>query len=198
MADEMGVSILTRNAKATRGCVLLLAAMFVPGEAQPPVAAPEDEVKSALLLGFARYTEWPAGGGAGGGVAGGTPLMVGVSGHPTLTRALSRVFAGKSVGGRPLEARNVQTAEQAAPCHVLYIAGGSRKQLEELLGAVRDAPVLTIGESDALIALGGIVQLFEEDGKIRFAVSIEALNRSRLNINARLLRLGHVVRARER
>lgn len=156
-------------------------------------SAPEDEVMSALILGFVRYSEWPAANGEES-----APLVVCVAGRPPLVRALNHAVSGKVVQGHPLQAREVRTPPETGQCKVLFVSSGSKRSVEAMLTAVRGIPVLTIGDSDEILQAGGMVQFFEEDGKMRFAVNLEALNRSKVNVSARLLRLGQVVRGRER
>ncbi|MBI4902319.1 MAG: YfiR family protein [Acidobacteria bacterium] len=175
--------------------VLLLVAWIAPVVGSAYVSGPEDEVMSALILGFVRYAEWPPGASPTDPSA---SIAVCANGRPSLVRALTRTFAGKSISGRQLVAREVKTAAEAALCQVLFVSSDNQRQLTELLGAVQQIPVLTIGDSEAIFAAGGIVQFFEEDGKMRFAVHLDALARSRVSVSARLLRLGQVVKGKLR
>lgn len=181
-----------KQALAAFSCAWQLTFSAIILAAQPSSVLPEDEIKAALILGFVRYSEWPESKASAGGSQP-APTVVGVQGRPSLTRALTRALAGKSAGGRPLAARDVLVPADALQCNVLFLAGVNRSQLAEWISPLHGLPVLTVGESSLLHPLGGIVQLFEEDGKIRFAVSIDALSRSRISVSAKLLRLGEIV-----
>lgn len=54
----------------------------------------EDDLRAALVLGFARFTEWPAAQREG-------PLVIGVLGHAGIVASMEKVAAGKSVNGVP-------------------------------------------------------------------------------------------------
>jgi hypothetical protein len=157
-------------------------------------APPEDELRAALVLGFARFTEWP------------TPhegaIVVGVLGHPAIAEALERVAAGKTVNGRPVAVRALRAASQAPGCHIVYFG---RLPGSKLADAVRDAragdpksALLTIGEDDRFLTAGGAVYLFEEDGRINFEVSLSALQKANVSISSKLLRLGYTTRETRR
>jgi hypothetical protein len=180
-----------RPHQLTAALLLAFTASAQIGGGQAPQ---EDELRAALVLGFARFTEWPA--------PRDGAIVVGVLGQPAIAGALERVAAGKSVNGRPVSIRTLRLASQAAGCHIVYFGRLPGAKLAE---AVRDAraadpkaPLLTIGEDDRLLSAGGAVYLFEEDGRISFEVSLPALQSANVSISSKLLRLGYTTRENRR
>ncbi|MFN0104340.1 MAG: YfiR family protein [Bryobacteraceae bacterium] len=158
-------------------------------EAQIGVGPPqqEDDLRAALILGFARFTEWP--------VELEGPIVIGVLGRPGISTALERVSAGKIVNGRSVVIRHLRNPGQAAGCHILYFGRLPGQRVPEVMAEARGldvkTPVLAIGEEDRFLSDGGAVQLFEEDGRMSFEVNLRSLQRANLSISSKLLRLGY-------
>ena len=154
---------------------------------------PEEELKAAIVLSFARFGEWPR-----EETAAAEPVIIGVLHSPEMAAALSRLAAGKTSGGRPIAVRALDNVAEAQACHLVLIGHIRGQAVREALAALRPHPVLTIGENAETLDLGGVIHLFEQDGRPSFEVSLDALARTRLAISAKLLRLGHAVRGKGR
>jgi hypothetical protein len=63
-----------------------------------------------------------------------------------------------------------------------------------LIDTLKGAPVLAVSEFGPFTAMGGTTNLFVEDGRIKFAVNLEAANRAKLRISSRLLSLAKLVK----
>ncbi len=50
-----------------------------------------------------------------------------------------------------------------------------------------------VGEGEGFAERGGAVQFFLEDNKLRFAVNVDAVQRARLTVSAKLLALARIV-----
>jgi hypothetical protein len=75
-------------------------------------------------------------------------------------------------------------------CHVLYVSRVTAGEAAQVVARVRDAPVLTISDLDGFTELGGVVQFFFDQARLRFSVHLDAVKRARLKISSRLLILG--------
>jgi hypothetical protein len=53
--------------------------------------------------------------------------------------------------------------------------------------------VLTVGESEDFVQAGGMIGFFLEDNKVRFEINLNATERAKLKISARLLALAKTV-----
>jgi hypothetical protein len=74
-------------------------------------------------------------------------------------------------------------------CHVLYVSGVAAGHSPQIVGPLRDLPVLTISDVQGFAEVGGIAQFFFEHGQLRFSVEIESARRAHLQISSRLLAL---------
>jgi hypothetical protein len=161
----------------------LLAALSLAGAAEAQVGGQqEDGLRAALVLGFARFTEWP--------VLREGPIVIGVVGRPSMAAALEQAAAGKMVNGRAVTVKLLRQPLQLTGCHIVYFGRLPGPKLAEALAAPREA-VLTIGEEDKFLPAGGAVYLFEEDGRMSFEVSLAALQSANVVISSKLLRLGY-------
>ena len=146
----------------------------------------EDELKSATLLAFVRNAHWAE------SPAASVPLTVGVVGRPEFFRWLSASTEGKTVNGRPLRILDMNAPVDQQCCQVLYFATDKPAQIKPVLQSVISAHVLTVGETDSFLELGGAVNLFLMDGHMAFEVSLGALDRARIEISSKLLRFGQI------
>ncbi len=147
----------------------------------------EDDLRAALVLGFARFSEWP--------VSREGPIIIAVVGRPSMATALERVSVGKLINGRTIQIRQVRQPSQASGAHILYFGRSPGLRLAEAVQEARGPdnkwPLLTIGEEDRFLAAGGAVHLFEEDGRMSFEVNLAALQAANVSISSKLLRLGY-------
>ena len=165
----------------------LAAAIFLASGAEAQIGGDgpmrqEDDLRAALVLGFARFTEWPVGPEG--------PVVIGVLGRPAMAVALERMAVGKTVHGRGVVVKLLRQPAQIAGCHIVYIGRLPGPLLTEAMGEALGT-VLTIGEEDRFVAAGGAVHLFEEDGRMSFEVNLAALRSINVAISSKLLRLGY-------
>jgi hypothetical protein len=149
-------------------------------------ARPEDELKSATLLAFVQNAHWA------GELPANNPLTVGVVGRAAFTRWLETSSEGKSVNGRPLRILAINGPIDPRCCQVMYFATDKREDIKPVMQSLVSAHVLTIGETDGFLALGGAVNLFLLDGHMAFEVSLSALDRAGVEISSKLLRFGQI------
>jgi len=164
---------------------VLLAGISASGWAQT-VAAPA--LKAAFLYNFAKFTEWPA-----DALGPGSPLGMCTT-DGAVFEQLVKITAGRSIGAHQVAARLV-TVDDASlrECHVLYVSDLNATDSERVLEALKDVPVLTVGDGEAFVKLGGVAGLFVENGQMRFAIRIESAKRARLELSSKLLSLAKII-----
>jgi hypothetical protein len=150
----------------------------------------EYTVKAAFLYNFAKFVEWPADSMGGGG----SPLVLGVLGDDPFGAAIDQVVAGKTANGRQLVVRRFKWGQDLKQCHILFISSSERKRLAEILGALRGASVLTVGDMDQFGQQGGMIQFVIEQSRVRFEINIGAAQNARLKISSKLLALARNVK----
>jgi hypothetical protein len=156
------------------------------GAEAPP--ASEYEVKAAFLVNFSKFVEWPA----KLFPRPDAPVVIGVLGENPFGGSLAAMTRSRSVGKRPLVVREISDVDEAAQCHMVFIAASERR-LAGRLTALAPAGVLTVGEVDGFAERGGIIQFTLENNRVRFLINPAAAAQARLQISAKLLDVATVV-----
>ncbi len=146
-------------------------------------------MKAAFLFHFAQLVEWAPE--ALGGDE--DPVTLCTFGKDPFAGDLETTVRGKSVGTRALRIRHVRQLQEIPGCQLLFVGGHEHKELTLLLATLKDAPILTVGESDDFAKLGGMIGFCMENNKVRFDINIDAATRAKLKISSRLLLLAKSV-----
>ena len=168
-------------------CAIILGILL--GAGARAQEANEYQVKAAFLYNFAKFVEWPPQAFKNPS----DPIVIGVLGQNPFGDALARAVAGKALGGRAFQVREISNAQQAAGCQIVFISSSERKRLGALLLGIGNAAVLTVGETDNFAAAGGIINFKIDGGSVRLQINVEAARKAQLRISAKLLSLAEIV-----
>lgn len=160
------------------GALLALLAGVFPARAQVPSL--EYQVKASYVYNFLQFVTWPA------DIFGSTDRFnLCVVGAERFGGALD-AFRGERVDGREIAVRRLERPEQARAqrCHLLFIGGGVDTNAVEV-----ERGVLTVGEAAGFLERGGMINLVEAHGHIRFEINRTAAEKAGLTISSRLLSL---------
>jgi hypothetical protein len=150
-------------------------------------SAPESTLKAAFLYNFAKFAEWPA------DAAPADSLVICVLTDAATAGALDETAKGRTIDGRKVVVSRV-TPEELRTCHVLYLTGIDATRAQQIVDDLKNAPILTVGDHEQFAQGGGIAGLFVEQGRMRFAINVEAAQRCRVRISSRLLSLAKIVK----
>ncbi|GFE83923.1 hypothetical protein GCM10011487_59230 [Steroidobacter agaridevorans] len=138
----------------------------------------EDQFKAAYVFNFVKFVTWPDPEATGN-------LTICFVGGDGVYTALSAGIANKRVGARPLAALKMDERLAANACDALYIeasrVAGYRLPVEEA--------VLTISDAADFTARGGMIGLFTENHRLRFAINVQSAQQAGLRISSDLLKL---------
>jgi len=178
-----------RDVTRRHTCAIILGILLSAGFGARAQEANEYLVKAAFLYNFAKFVEWPPQ--AFKNPA--DPIVIGVLGKNPFGDALARAVAGKALGARAFQVREISDAQQAAACHIVFISSSERKRFGSLLAGIGNAAVLTVGETDNFAAAGGIINFKIDGGNVRLQINVEAARKAQLRISAKLLSLAEIV-----
>jgi hypothetical protein len=181
--------MFVRTPHLGRFLFVVLLALVVPGNRARAQDVTEVTLKGAFILNFARFTVWPA------DALQAPTISVCVVGDRDVADALSRTVKDKQLSGRAVAVTLVAADSPLPTCHVLYLSGLADDRVAEVTAKVRDLPVLTVSNAEAFVKRGGIVQIFVENGKMKFRISLASARRARLALSSRLLALAELVDA---
>jgi hypothetical protein len=144
-----------------------------------------NKIRSAFLLNFARFVDWPPASFSSGN----TPFTLCAS-EKLLPGVLETTIRGETVNGRTIELRRVSDVGEIKGCHLLYISGA---HTPVLLRSAAAANALTVGETPDFLKQGGTIRFVEVANRVRFEISLNAADRAQLRVSSRLLRLADIV-----
>jgi len=161
--------------------LILLVAWLQTGRAE---GMSEGQIKSAYVLNFTKFIEWPAG-------------VIGADGHVTLCVVGSDVLDGAllSLDGRKAGNRQLHVVQYANAdanlnaCHVVFIGESERHRFASIVKALGDSPALTISDIDNFAEKGGCIGLLYRENKIIFEVNLASAQKSRFRFPSQLLNL---------
>ena len=148
--------------------------------------AAEANLKAAFVYNFTKFVEWPS------------ESLVGVQSGVTLCVAGTRLelaaalsaLAGKPVQGQALAVKSDVRVATLKSCHALYIGEDARALADQTRG---HPGLLTVSDMPGFAESGGVIGLFSEGDRIRFAVNPQAAQRAGLKISSQLMKLAKVV-----
>jgi len=170
-----------------------VAAIFVVMLLVPRARAQEIEeyqVKAAFLYNFAKFVEWPA----QVFKTSQDPIVVCVLGQNPFGNALEEAIRGKSVEGRGFAFRQVADAEEASVCQILFVSSSEGKHFRALYPSLKQAGILTVGETQGFAANGGMINFKLDGGHVRFEINVGAAEHAQLQISSKLLSLAQIVK----
>jgi TonB family protein len=149
-------------------------------------SAPEDQVKAAYLLNFAKLGEWPR----FALPEGPSPLVIGVSGgDEDFVKVLKATVAGKMAGTHLVVVKEVSSDAEMKSCHMVFFRASERKHTQAAIAGLAQVGVLSVGEDESFLREGGMINLVREHGSVRFEVNADALDRSQIHFSAKILAL---------
>jgi hypothetical protein len=179
----------TRRVCACALGALLCGAVLSLTAAAEASSAKEYELKAAYIYNFTKFTRWPQGSFA----ADTAPLVIGIVGNDDVARVLQRLVEGRTASGREVRVL-VRTADEGAQgLHVIYIDSSQEPQLDKLAAALASPGLMTVGESERFMTLGGMVRFVVEGDRLAFEISTAATQRAGLSLSSQLLMLARIV-----
>ena len=153
-------------------------------------SAGEYELKAAMLYRLTYFVEWPA------TVVPDSegPTILCVLGQDPVGTALPSVISGKAGSGRRTEVRHPRSANEIRGCQVVYVAASEKKNIAQILAALKGSGVLTVADMAQFAAKGGMIQFSLEDNRVRFDVNLAEATQAGLKISSRLLMLARIVK----
>lgn len=166
-------------------CFLSLMSMMAICHAAPADEAEqlENRIKAAFLYKFTSYVDWPEGSFA----APDTPITIAVLGNEAVAAELRDIVADRAVQGRPIRAIRIGTEEQFDGIHILFIGSSAASRLERVAQAVRPHPTLMVTDFAGALTRGSMINFVLADRRLRFEISLPAVENSGLRLSSRLL-----------
>lgn len=141
-------------------------------------SANEATVKAAFVYNFAKFVEWQT--------DASNSVKICLAGVDNELAATMTGLEGKTVQSRAVSVRRDTRAGDLEACNILVVGPDGRSVAESARGR---AGLLTVSDVRGFAASGGIIELFVEDGRMRFEINTRAAQRAGLRISSQLLKL---------
>lgn len=164
--------------------ILLLQSASAHGE---PVS--EYQVKGAYLYNFTKFVTWPPTAFARQQ----DPFRLCVLGQNPFGQLLE-ILTKKSVNNKRISVDYLGDIQQVAGCHLLFVARSEQEKLPEILAAIQEQPILTVGDMPDFVQQGGMIHFILVNDTLRFVINQETALEAGLKINAMLLQIGQVAK----
>ena len=123
------------------GFMVLLASFTRTAHAAPFA---DRDVKAAFMVKFTKFVEWPDSAFEGEDA----PFVIGILGEDPFGPIVDELAKDETYGARRMEVRRSKDIEELKVCQLLYMGVSKSAEEEETLKALKELPVLTVGESD--------------------------------------------------
>lgn len=154
-----------------------------------------EAVRAAFVLNFLKFAEWPT-----AAAPDSSALVIAALGDDAQAAALRAGLAGKEIQGRRIDVRVFRDADQwrreGQGCQALYFTPAAAETWQGLRSELASLPVLTISEAPGFCEQGGILNLYEEDHRIRFQANPGAADKAGLKLRSTLLTLATIVKTK--
>ncbi len=156
------------------------------------------KVKAAFLYNFTKFIQWPD----ASSEEHKSPFLIGVLGDDPFGTILDETVQGKTISGHPIRIRRFRWSRshdraELTRCHGLFIGRSEQFRLAEILATLTGQPVLTVSDIPDFAQSGGSIGFVLTEGRIRFEMNRQALERARLKASSKLLKLARIVEAQK-
>ncbi|MBA4373303.1 MAG: hypothetical protein C0402_10650 [Thermodesulfovibrio sp.] len=153
---------------------------------QPSVR--EYELKAVYLYNFLQFVQWPE---SRRTVSKDGAMVIGIVGESPFGEALADLQADVRRSGmkpvRIIQYGPYQDHMDFGECHLLFVSQTEKGNFRRIIARLKDSPVLTVADTENFISAGGMINLVQSGGKIRWTINRAASDRAGLRLSAQLL-----------
>lgn len=170
---------------------MILALSFPAGFAQTRDEFSPAERKAAVLGKLPAYVGWsrrpePSN----------TPIVIGVLGADPFGGILEKLIAESRVDGRSLQVRYFETEDKVQDCDLLFVPANQQSRWVELRKQGLAGGMLTIGDGDDFLKLGGMVRIVQSR-RYKLEIDLSKARSAGLTISSKLLEISVVIGNRD-
>ncbi|MFH1075880.1 MAG: YfiR family protein [Pseudomonadota bacterium] len=163
---------------------LLIACLVTSSPCLAGEPSREYQIKGGFLYKFIFFTEWPQ-------TLPGDTITIGILGENPFGDLFKSV-EDKPVQGKKLVIRHFPentSVELFRECQILFISSSQEEQLPDIIESLKQYPVVTVGESERFVELGGMIRFVTKQDQVRFEINEGAATRVGVTFRSKLLRV---------
>lgn len=154
----------------------------------------EYKIKAAFIYNFIKFIDWQD----HGLPEKNSTIIIGVLGKNPFNNSFEPITKKKVKTKKVIvryfaDFKKMTDKTSLKKCHVLFICDSEKEHLKDVINAVKDSCVLTVGEMDGLLKAGGIIKFTMHKKKVRFEINLTAAQCAKLEIRSQFLKLAKKV-----
>jgi hypothetical protein len=162
---------------------------FLPPSAHGgPVTGTEYEVKAGFIYNFANFVAWPQ---EAFQNSPDTLVLCYFSDNPESSTL--KKLEGKTIKGKVIQVLDLNEGDCIDTCHILFLGTQDEELIRQFLDRAKGRSILTIGEVEGFTRMGGVINFFEEQNRLRFKVNLDAAQKADLKMSSQLLLSAQIV-----
>ena len=142
------------------------------------------KIKSVFLLNFAKNTGWPDSGSQG------STFVITVIGDKEISTELEALAKIKQINGKTLVVNRVKQLKEIEPSQIIFLGSSKSSLMSALNSNQKKNPVLLISDKSGLYSKGAGICFIVVNGKLRFEIKPENIERRGLSVSSKLISLG--------
>jgi hypothetical protein len=158
------------------------------GVACETVIGSEYDVKIGFIYNFVNFVTWPA---EAFEKSPGELIFCFASDTPSADVLYK--LDGKPIKGRKIKVIAFRDSACLEESHVIFFATQDKTFIQKVLASIGSRSILTIGEVEGFTRMGGVINFFQEQNRLRFQVNIDAARKVGLKMSSQLLGSARIV-----
>lgn len=135
---------------------------------------------------FTKYIDWPEEKKQG-------DFIIAVVGDSEIVPLLEEMAEIKKVGNRNIKVVQLEEIKKGNFFHILFIPSERNQEFNSIKGVVNNQPTLLVTETTDMAKNGSMINFKDVNGKLRFEVNTETLEKSGLKMSQELTRFGEKI-----
>ena len=119
-------------------------------------------------------------------------------GHDNIAAALKRITLNERIDDRPIRVLHFNHAVEARACSVIFLSNAESAPIEKELASLQGSDALTVSDDPHFLERGGMVQFIKQGNRIRFAVNLNPVTHTNLEVSSELLKVASSVTGTQR
>jgi len=174
-------------------CLFVLVLLSVlPTDRSQATAFKPAQVKAAFIYNLASFVTWPD----KTAQAGNEPFVIAVLGDDEIAGNLKILTRDERIRKRPVVIRRCASIAEIGVGRILFVGASMARDWSKIRKVLAGRSILTVGDSDALIRAGSMVNLIQRGRRIHLEINIEAARKAGLHFNSKLLKVARIVRSK--
>ena len=169
---------------------MMLAVCFAASGFTQVVAPTERDIKAEDLLNFGRFLRYAK------APPPRSSFDLCILGQDELDKSIDDLAARETISNLPIHVRHEPDVKASKSCAIVFISASEGDHIREDLAILAGLDVLTVSDSQDFLDRGGMIQFVHVEKQVRFAVNLDAVNRTHLVLSSELLRVASSVKGK--